>query len=1060
MPEPSTSPAAPVLQPGEPAAGPHPVEILDAAPEDRFDRITRTARRLLGTPVAFISLIDKDRRWLKSVQGTMNSDLPDWIPFCTQAVQRNAPLIVEDTAADPRFAGSPLLQRDPHVRFFAAWALHDPSGMRVGTFAVADNKPRTPGAADIEALHDLAEWTEAELNNTALQRALVAAHESEARMHAVVDNVADGIITLDDHGLITSFNPAAERIFGYHPEEVIGHNIRILMPSAYHRAHDGHLKNFRDTGRTAIIGVDREVTGRRKDGTMFAMELTVNEMPLAGRRGFVGILRDITVRRDAERKLLENSELLRTVMGSTSSFVYVRDMTGRFLFVNREYERVFGFAPGQVIDRKIDDVFPPHLARYNYGMDRQVIDGGPGGRREDEVRLNDGEQIFLVVRAPLVNEKGVVYGVCGVGTDITLRKRAEEAMQVLNRQLSETTGLQQAILDSANFSIIATDERGVIRMFNNAAQRMLGYTAEELIGQATPEVLHDREELAARAKRLSIELGRPVHPGLEALVARARDGRADEQEWSYVRKDGSSLPVMLSVTTIRNAQQEITGYLGIAYDMTERKKTEQIKNEFISTVSHELRTPLTSIRGSLGLLTGGVAGDIPLRAKSLLDIANNNCERLVRLINDILDIEKIESGHMRFEMARQRMLPLVEHALAATQHYAEQYQVHFKLQADTSDAHVAVDGDRMVQVIVNLLSNAAKFSPPGSNVEVRLAQLPGCVRLSVIDHGEGIDPAFRERIFQKFAQADSSDTRQKGGTGLGLSISRAIVDRHHGRINFNSTRGVGSEFYVELPLALHAAEAAPQAGRVLICEDDPDIARLLGLMLGQAGLSSDVAFDAEQARHMLATGDYEAMTLDLALPREDGLSLLRWMRKQDDLRGLPVVVVSALAEEGRRKLTGGAVGIVDWIAKPIDEARLMTALRDALQGCKDDVPKVLYVEDDHDLVEVVAALLEPTFSVEHAATLAEARDKLANASFSLILLDLLLPDGHGSELLASLPTRNAATPVVVFSVEEANQPMADSVHAALVKSRTSNEQLLSILHELIGQARRHDERMP
>ncbi|HEY0844690.1 MAG TPA: PAS domain S-box protein [Noviherbaspirillum sp.] len=1057
MPDSCTPPVAP--PPHSPQlAAPHPVEVLDAAPEPRFDRITRTARRLLGTPVAFISLIDKDRRWLKSALGTQTGDLPLWIPFCAQAMGRDAPLVVEDAAADPRFADSPLVTGGPRVRFFAAWALHDPNGLRVGTLAVADCHSRQAGEADLDALHDLAEWAESELNNHALRHALLAANESEARMHAVVDNVADGIITLDEFGVITGFNPAAERIFGYHPDEVIGHNIAILMPAAYHHAHDNHLKNFRDTGRTAIIGVDREVTGRRKDGSRFAMELTVNEMTLTGRRGFVGVLRDITARRDAERKLLENSALMQTVMGSSKSFVYVRDMEGRFLFVNKEYERVFGFAPGQVIGRKIDDVFPPGLARYNTGMDNAILASGPNGRREDEVRLNDGEQIFLVVRSPLVNEKGEIYGVCGVGTDITHRKHAEEAMQVLNRQLSETTQLQQAILDSANFSIIATDENGVIRLFNNAAERMLGYTAAELVGRATPELLHDPEEVAARAKRLSIELGRPVSPGLEVLIARSRNS-ADEQEWHYIRKDGSRLPVMLSVTAIRDAAQTITGYLGIAYDMTERKKTEQIKNEFISTVSHELRTPLTSIRGSLGLLTGGVAGDIPLRARSLLEIANNNCERLVRLINDILDIEKIESGHMRFEMVRQRMLPLVEHALAATQHYAEQYQVQFDLHADAADAYVTVDGDRMVQVIVNLLSNAAKFSPPGSRVDVRLVQSPGSVRLSVIDRGEGIADGFRERIFQKFAQADSSDTRQKGGTGLGLSISRAIVDRHHGRIHFNSTPGSGSEFYVELPLAVPGIGQTPQFGRVLICEDDPDIARLLGLMLAQAGLTSDIAFDAEQARRMLLDGGYEAMTLDLALPREDGLSLLRWMRAQDGLRSLPVVVVSALAEEGRRKLTGGAVGIVDWIAKPIDEERLMGALREALRGCEEDVPQVLHVEDDRDLVEVVATLLQPAFSVSHAATLADARDKLTHDGYSLILLDLILPDGHGSELLASLPPRNATTPVVVFSVEEANQPMADSVHAALVKSRTSNEQLLSILHGLIGQARRNDERM-
>lgn len=878
----------------------HAVQVLDPAPEERFDRITRTAVRLFDVPIAFISLIGKDGRWFKSKHGVESRDLPHWIPFASLAA-RGAPAIVEDALADARLTGQTLLSAQPPVRFFAGWSLHAHDGTRIGTFAIADRRPRALDADGMEALRDLAQWTESELNNKTLQQALAAARESESRMHAVVDNVADGIITLDEFGVIDSINPAALQIFGYRPDELIGQDIKVLMPATYHHSHDSHLQRFRDTGRTAIIGVDREVTGRRKDGSLFPMELKVNEMWLKDRRGFAGIVRDITVRRENERQLRESSTLLQALMDSTSSFVYVRDMKGRFLFANKEYERVFGFAPGEVLGKTVEDVFPPDLAAHNRAMDRQVLQGGAATRIEDEMQLDGGAQSFLVVRAPLRNEKDEVYGVCGVGTDITLRKKAE-----------------------------------------------------------------------------------------------------------------------------------------------------QFKNEFISTVSHELRTPLTSIRGSLGLLSGGVAGEMSERAKSLLTIANNNCERLVRLINDILDIEKIETGNMRFEIVTQRLLPLAEQALASTQQFAAQYQVRFELADDARDAWVAVDGDRMVQVIVNLLSNAAKFSPPDGKVLVRVATTPGYVRLSVIDQGGGIAPSFRDRIFQKFAQADSSDTRQKGGSGLGLSISRAIVERHHGRIDFSSEPGVRTEFFVELPLVSGMPAAMHKHGRVLVVEDDHDIARLLGMMLAQAGMSSDVAHDADQARRMLAAGGYEAMTLDLALPREDGLSLLRWMREQEGTRALPVVVVSARAEEGRRTLTGGAVGILDWIPKPIDEVRLLAALQGALRGCKDKVPSVLHVEDDSDVVEVVAAMLQPAFRLTHAGTLAEARARLAAEPFSLILLDLQLPDGHGSELMASLSGHNATTPVVVFSVEEANQPMIDSVQAALVKSRTSNAQLLSILHGLIG----------
>ncbi|HZW13984.1 MAG TPA: PAS domain S-box protein [Noviherbaspirillum sp.] len=872
-------------------------------PQERLDRLVRNAQRLTGTSIAFLVMGSADELHFIAQQGLGEAELQDCKTFCACTPDGDAPLIVENAADNPRFAALPLVAGAPHLRFYAGWPLMDRDGRRLGTLAVLDPAPRTLSPAEREALHDLALWATSEFDRHVLRRGLASAREHQARLHTVIHNMAEGIITLDERGQIVSMNRAAIRIFGYEPDEVIGQSINLLMPNKYHQTHDGYLQKFRDTGKTRVIGLDREVTGRRKDGSQFAMAITVNEMWLNGRRGFAGIVRDVSEHRDNERKLRETSALLQAVMSSTAAFVYVRDLEGRFMFINKEYERVFNVTSEQVLGKTLDELFPAALAEHNRVKDRAVLEGGDSSRLEDELRLEDGRRTFLVVRKPLVNERGEVYGVCGVGTDITLRKQAE-----------------------------------------------------------------------------------------------------------------------------------------------------QFKNEFISTVSHELRTPLTSIRGSLGLLIGGVAGDMPERAKTLLDIAHNNCERLVRLINDILDIEKIESGHMRFDMSTQHLLPLVEQAIAATRDYAAQFDVTFELQADAADAVVNADGDRIVQVIVNLLSNAAKFSPHGSRVQLRLAHHAGGVRLSVIDRGPGISEEFRPRIFQKFAQADSSNTRQKGGTGLGLSISRAIIERHHGSIGFHSMPGKGTEFYFDLPSSVTGESSAPQRGRVLVCEDDPDIARLLAMMLQQAGMHSDVVHDAEQARRQLMQGHYEAMTLDLSLPREDGLSLLRWIRAQDKTHDLPVVVVSARAEEGRKELTGGAVGIIDWIQKPIDEGRLVSALQNVIRSSKDSAPRVLYVEDDHDLKQVVAALLEPAYSLDHASTLAEAQEKLALECFSLILLDLHLADGHGSELLGSLPMRNAATPVVVFSAEEADAVTIDRVRAVLVKSRTSNEQLLAVLQELMHPA--------
>lgn len=652
--------------------------LLDTPREERFDRITRTAQRLFDMPIALISLIDQGRQWFKSCHGLNVNETARGISFCGHAILSDRAFIVHDAAADPRFFDNPLVTGDAHIRFYAGMPLHSVNGFRLGTLCVIDHVPRSFSDADIATLRDMAAWAELELNVVSIRHATAEAKEREARLRAIVDHAGDGIITTDEHGLIETFNPAAARMFGYMPQQVIGEDVRKLMMEPHRHKVENYLQTFSGAAKQNQNSIDlgREVIGQREDGSSFPAELVVSETWWNGRRGFTGIVRDISERR-----------------------------------------------------------------------------------------------------------------------------RAEEQVRALNQQLAATTRLQQAILDSTNYSIMSTDMNGTIRMSNDGCARMLGYTADELVGQHSVTVLHVQEELAMRASQLSRELGRKIAPDHEVFTANAHIGVTDEREWTYVRKDGSRLPVMLSVSPLTDEQGEWSGFVSIASDLTERKKVEYMKNEFISTVSHELRTPLTSIRGSLGLLAAGTVGEPPPRAKVLLDIANKNCERLVRLINDFLDLEKIESGSMRFDIVKQPVLPLVEHAISATQDYAAQFQVKLALQPDAVNGLVAVDADRLTQVIVNLLSNAAKFSPPGGTVEVRVTRANGYARLSVTDYGDGIPEQFRSRIFQKFAQADSSDTRSKGGTGLGLSICKMIIEKHNGHIDFRSEQGAGTEFYVELPLA-------------------------------------------------------------------------------------------------------------------------------------------------------------------------------------------------------------------------------------------------------------------
>lgn len=638
----------------------------------------------------------------------------------------------------------------------------------------------------------------------------------------------------------------------------------------------------------------------------------------------------------------------------------------------------------------------------------------------------------------------IVFAGATIFRDISRRLAVERA-------LAESLNFERALVSSAAYGIIAVNAKGVITEFNKAAQDMLGYTAAELIGKSTPERFYDPEEMAERAAVLTAELGRTVEPGIEVFTAIPRLGKVEDRELTFIRKNGERFVGQLSVTAIPGSSGEPSGFIGIATDITERKKIERLKAEFISTVSHELRTPLTSIRGSIGLVLGGVAGDIQGQAKELLNVANKNAERLSRLINDILDIEKIESGKMEFNLQRQPLAALLQQAVESTRDFARQFNVTVTLSNLIPGEEVNVDGDRFIQVMINLLSNAAKFSPPNSTVSVTAEHQGDMLRISVSDKGKGIPAAFQSRVFEKFAQADSSDSRAKSGTGLGLSITKAIVERLGGVITFDTKEGLGTTFHVDLPtLASDVPETVTSAlsnRKVLICEDDPDIAYLLRLMLKQGGFDADVVHTAAAARTQLRTGAYFAMSLDINLPDKNGLEFLRELRADPVTHDIPVVVVSAEADKSKRELNGSAVGIVDWLSKPIDEKRLLNAVRRAVCTSGGQRPRVLHVEDDVDLSRIVRSILAPIAEVEPAGSIAEAMAKIRSQVFDLVLLDISLPDGKGSDIL---PLFGSTLPVVIFSAHDVPDDVTCRVASALVKSCTSNDALLTKITEIIS----------
>ncbi len=602
----------------------------------------------------------------------------------------------------------------------------------------------------------------------------------------------------------------------------------------------------------------------------------------------------------------------------------------------------------------------------------------------------------------------------------------------------------RAVVDNAMDGIILIDTFGRIRSANPTTCSIFGYSVDELIGRNVKILMP--EQIAEQHDDYLLAY---LETGERHVIGTTR-------ELEGQRKNGERFPLELGVTDIET--EDLRLFLGMVRDISERKRLELMKNEFVSTVSHELRTPQTSILGSLGLIRGGAAGELTPQIVQMVDIAHNNAERLIRLINDILDTEKIESGRMQYRMERLDLVALVTHAIEENRGFADRHQVGLVLSTDAAPAcDVRGDRDRLLQVMANLLSNAIKYSPHGQNVAIAIQVQDEQVAVRVSDHGAGIPEEFRGRIFQKFSQADSSDTRQKGGTGLGLAITKAIVEYHGGEIGFETGAGAGTTFEVTLPLLdrLTANESVDHAvGRVLVCEDDRDVATLLQMVLREGGLDSDVALDAEQAKTKLAQNHYLAMTLDLMLPGQDGISLLKELRAAPATQDLPVVVVSAKAREGEQELNGGVLNILDWMEKPINTERLLQDLHSLVHSIDDRRPRILHVEDDPDVAAVVQGVVEDEADIEVVGTLADARQRLSANTYQLVILDLTLPDGKGEDLLPLLSQESGTpTPVVVFSASEVDHSAAEAVKKVLVKTLTSNEQLRNSILDQIGKRR-------
>jgi PAS domain S-box-containing protein len=610
---------------------------------------------------------------------------------------------------------------------------------------------------------------------------------------------------------------------------------------------------------------------------------------------------------------------------------------------------------------------------------------------------------------------------------IQIRERELALALTESRELAAVTVESRRRVEAAHADLLGTietvpaalmifDVDGSVRLRNRAATEVMG------IEPQNPELRRNYWDRFKRIAKDGTLIARE-----QWITTRVLDGEiVRNEELEIHHPDGRVFPILASGAPLRNELGHIAGAVVAFQDIARLREVDRMKDEFVSIVSHELRTPLTSIRGSVQLVLEDARAIADPEHRTLLQIALNNCERLVRIINDILDVSKIESGNLVLRKKPAQIADLIRQSVDVVAGPARSLGVNIDLNIPANIRPVMVDPDRIVQAIVNLLSNAAKFAPKDSTVTIAATGTEHMVTIAVSDQGEGIAPENLNRLFQKFQQVDSSSSRRKGGTGLGLAITKALVEQHGGRIYVDSALNKGTRFSFTLPVATaeEITALAPVAAnddgsarlvarRVLVVDDDDEFRGLMSTQLTNAGYAVLDARDASSALQIARTAHPDVITVDLMMPDIDGWSLIDRLRQQPGLAHIPIVIVSGVP--GAKSDTRLPLD-VSVVTKDEGGERLLREIGLALAGRRGAT--VLVAEDDADLRGVLTASLTRTgHQVIAARDGAEALAAIERHRVDLLVLDLVMPNIDGLQVLARLKEirKGDTIPVIVVT---------------------------------------------